>query len=116
MESVGSNKLKKKLSFPEGKSVSIEDLEKLSEGYDIAYKNLAKRKKQTLNMNTIRSKLQSEEGPKECHDHSSSSKHSVTRKKVRNQAQKIGYLCKEKKGSVLSVLMKMNFFLVNYNR
>ena len=25
-------------------------------------------------------------------------KHSVTRKKVRNQAQKIGHLCKEKKG------------------
>ena len=47
LESVGTNKRKKKLSVPAGKSVSIKDLEKFNEGYDIVSKNLAKRKKQT---------------------------------------------------------------------
>ena len=81
LESVGINKRKKKLSVLAGKSVSIEDLEKFKEDYDIVPKNLAKGKKQTLNMNTIKSKVQSEEGPKECHDHSSSSKAFSNKKK-----------------------------------
>ena len=60
LESLGTNKQKKKVSVPTGKSVSIEDLEKFNEGYDIAPNNLVKRKKHTLNMNTIKSKAQSE--------------------------------------------------------
>ena len=74
LESIGTSKRKKKLSFSAGKSVSIEDLEKFNEGCDIAPKNLAKRKKRTLNMNTIKSKVQFKEDPKECHDNSSNSK------------------------------------------
>ena len=69
LESVGTNKRKKKLSVPAGKSVNIED--KFNEGYDIAPKNLAKRKKLTLNMDRIKSKVEFEENPKECHDHKS---------------------------------------------
>ena len=81
-------KQKKKLSVPAGKSVSIEDLEKFNEGYDIATKNLVKRKKQTLNMNTIKTKLQSEESPKECHDHSSSLKAFSNKKKSEKSSSK----------------------------
>ena len=81
LEPVRTNKRKKKLPVPAGKSVSIEDLEKFNEGYNIASKNPAKRKKQTTKMNTIKSKHQSEEGPKECHDHSSSSKAFSNKKK-----------------------------------
>ena len=74
LEYVGTNKQNKKFSVPAGKSVNIEDLEKFNEGYDIAPQNLLKRKKQTLNMNTIKSKVQSEEGLNEYHDCNSSSK------------------------------------------
>ena len=88
LESVGTNKRKKKLSVRAGKSVSIEDLEKFNEGYDIASKNLAKRRKQTINMNTIKSKLQPEEAPKECHEQSSSSKAFSNKKKSEKSSSK----------------------------
>ena len=39
-------------------------------------------------MNTIKSKLQSEEGPKECHDHSSSSKVFSNKKKSEKSSSK----------------------------
>ena len=87
MESVGTNKLKKKLSVPAGKSVNIEDLEKINKGYDIAPKNLAMRKKQILNMNIIKSKVKSED-PKECHDHNSVSKAFSNKKKSEKSSSK----------------------------
>ena len=66
----------------------MEDLEKFNEGYDIAPKNLAKRKKQTLNMNTIKSKLLSEEGPKNAMTTVLVQKHSITRKKSEKSSSK----------------------------
>ena len=45
-------------------------------------------RKQTINMNTIKSKLQSEEAPKECHDQSSSSKAFSNKKKCEKSSSK----------------------------
>ena len=87
MESVGTDKRKKNFFVLAAKSVSIEDLEKFKEGY-IVPKNPAKGKKQTLNMNTIKSKLQSEEDPKECHNHSSSSRAFSNKKKSEKSSSK----------------------------
>ncbi|XP_065669381.1 uncharacterized protein LOC136088747 [Hydra vulgaris] len=73
LQSSETEKRKKKLSIPAGKSVGTADLEKFSNSFDIGSK-LAKKTKLNENTKSIKSKVQSEEAPKECHDHSSSSK------------------------------------------